>query len=93
MLVDVPGFPFLYPPDNDHAGVKVIGEVFELDKALLGRVDQLEGHPAFYTRSLRMVTLDKTEIECWIYIIMNRTPESTAVALEEWPAKERKDLL
>ncbi|CAB3375121.1 Hypothetical predicted protein [Cloeon dipterum] len=58
-LLDKPGF-----------GQEVHGEVYEVDAAMVKRLDELEDHPIFYKRELRPVRLEcGTERVCWIYLI------------------------
>jgi len=42
-------FPFAKPSDNPADWIK--GELYSVGAALLGRLDRLEGHPSFYTRT------------------------------------------
>ena len=59
------GIPYL---SRSSAISQVTGEVYSVDRVTLMRLDQLEGHPHFYTRDLATVVLhDGTEIEAWIY--------------------------
>lgn len=60
-LYDLGAFPGLVP-GGTHA---VVGEVYEVDGPTLAALDQLEGHPHFYTRS--PVTLeDGTVVETYL---------------------------
>lgn len=47
----------------------IIGEVYEVNRLTMGRLDALEGYPTFYDR--RKVQLDTGE-EAWMYILANQ---------------------
>jgi gamma-glutamylcyclotransferase (GGCT)/AIG2-like uncharacterized protein YtfP len=46
---------------------RVQGEVYEVDDAVLGRLDRLEGYPNFYNRM--KVQIDNTDT--WVYFMEN----------------------
>lgn len=67
--------PFiLYCPGHGH---NVIGEVYEVDEAMLQNLDILEEHPTFYTRELEQIELctDDVELESWIYLLKKFKPK------------------
>ena len=44
------------------------GEVYEVPRHILKRIDRLEGHPFFYKREkARVVLEDGREVEAWMY--------------------------
>jgi len=46
----------------------IIGEVYEVDKKTLKRLDRLEGHPDWYKREKVKIILETgKEVEAWIY--------------------------
>ncbi|GMT17954.1 hypothetical protein PFISCL1PPCAC_9251, partial [Pristionchus fissidentatus] len=61
--------PFLlYQRD---AGLKVEGEIYEVDDAKLAVLDKLEKHPVFYQRKLEKVVIMHCNevVEAWVYAI------------------------
>ena len=46
---------------------QIIGELYEVDKETLERLDRLEGHPDFYKREEIEVLLDEKPMKAWIY--------------------------
>ena len=44
------------------------GEVYEVNEAILKKLDDLEGHPHYYHRELTSVIVDSKAIEAWIYL-------------------------
>ena len=68
LLVDE--YPLVY--DGDPVG-PVRGEVYEVDPALLARIDHLEQHPDFYRRRKVPVRLDDgAVIDAWLYFFPRR---------------------
>jgi hypothetical protein len=59
--------PFLFrAPGHGH---RVVGEVYEVDKAVLGKLDELEGHPHFYRREeieVEDASGDKQQAQCYL---------------------------
>jgi len=62
-----------YLLDAEGTGCRVSGEVFEVDRVTLDRLDQLEGHPDYYVRSpINVIPLNKDATQ-------NRAPVAIAV--------------
>jgi len=68
--------PFLLHKEG--TGHNIAGEVFDVDNSLLSTLDELEGHPHFYTRVKYDVVIDHEDIKnngtqttenCWIYLL------------------------
>ncbi len=62
------GFPAVYKTKD--GGVRITGELFEIDAPTLEKVDRLEGNPTWYNREEITVTTDKgKEVVAWMYIM------------------------
>ncbi|XP_021920267.1 putative gamma-glutamylcyclotransferase CG2811 isoform X2 [Zootermopsis nevadensis] len=63
--------------DAPGQGHNVIGEVYEIDEAMLQHLDILEDHPSFYIREIERIELctENAEVECWIYLLKKFKPE------------------
>jgi gamma-glutamylaminecyclotransferase len=60
------GIPFVsYAKANGH---RVRGEIFMVSDACLDRLDQLEGHPDWYQRDLRLFEVKGKVVTAWIYL-------------------------
>ncbi|KAG8236472.1 hypothetical protein J437_LFUL016972 [Ladona fulva] len=73
--------PFLlYGADKGH---NVLGEIYEVDEAMLGKLDELEDHPTFYERQIEEIQKINSEVSpenfhsvnCWVYFLKNFRPE------------------
>ena len=63
------GFPYALSGELDAAAEVIVAETPEAWADLIGRLDRLEGHPDFYTRTLRTATLATgEEITVWTYL-------------------------
>ncbi len=60
-LVDLGYFPAMIP----HGETAISGEVYSTDEATLRRLDRLEGHPEFYTRT-RIQLADGNAAEAYL---------------------------
>lgn len=77
MMLDAGAFPLLIDPSElahprnyvDFSG-SVRGEVYKVDKAMLARLDHLEGHPNFYRRSRIDVQLADETHTVWAYLFV-----------------------
>jgi len=81
-LVDLGPFPALVDGGAD----AVVGEVYEVDRPTLQRLDLLEGHPRFYRR--RRITLeDGSKVETYVL-----SPEQVAghpvIGSGSWRARQ-----
>jgi gamma-glutamylcyclotransferase (GGCT)/AIG2-like uncharacterized protein YtfP len=67
----------------------VMGEVFEVSRAHLARLDRFEGHPRLYTRS-RIHLADGTEAETYL-MPLERVEQPKAIPSGDWRSyrKER----
>lgn len=74
----------LYKPG---IGYHIEGELYEVDDAQLGRLDQLESHPKMYIRKDVTVTRDKDvtaeEIQAQTYFLVNFRPNLLQLPLLE----------
>lgn len=64
--------PFLL--DCKGTGQRVVGDLFEVDESTLQTLDELERHPAWYTRDTLLTCLNSSPddlIECDAYLMMN----------------------
>ena len=60
----------------------IVGEVYEVNDALLADLDELEGYPGYYDRKLVSIKMEKkTEgvdspdvMDCWLYMLNNYKP-------------------
>ncbi|XP_049290191.1 putative gamma-glutamylcyclotransferase CG2811 [Anopheles funestus] len=59
-LLDVPG-----------TGHFVVGEIYEIDDRMLGRLDVLEVYPKLYDRRPEVIRNEETNVveSCWIYLM------------------------
>ena len=58
-------YPLVYPGQPVS---RIVGEVYQVDNALLSRLDMLEGHPRLYRREQIEVILASGErLRAWIY--------------------------
>ncbi|CAH0599924.1 unnamed protein product [Chrysodeixis includens] len=71
--------PFLlHKPGTGHL---VKGEVYEVDDAMLSKLDILEDHPNYYIRELDDITTIKDQsneevtFKCWVYFLKKFKPE------------------
>lgn len=64
-MLHLGGFPAIIPAPEGH-GVGVYGEVYEVDRDTLARLDQLEGVPHFYRRET--ITLE-CDVEAFVYVL------------------------
>ena len=60
-------FPEIYPNDQ---GKQIKGEIYNLEEQDFIVTDSLEGNGYFYNREIQSFYNNKTQIEAWIYIIM-----------------------
>jgi len=63
LLVD--GLPYMV--DKKGLGHNVVVDVFKVSDVQLEKVDQLEGHPQWYTRKVIPITLKDRTVNCWLY--------------------------
>lgn len=54
---------------NESAGHHIEGEVFAIDHLTLQALDALEGHPGWYRRQLKPVTIAGDTVEAFIYFL------------------------
>ena len=67
------GVPIVSQPLTDNAkrsAKPIVGEVYKINQSLLGYVDQLEGHPVLYKRTLKKIKMLNTReiLEAYIYL-------------------------
>jgi gamma-glutamylcyclotransferase (GGCT)/AIG2-like uncharacterized protein YtfP/predicted glutamine amidotransferase len=68
--------PYVYPGESQQGGHLTV-EVYSVPStAIRKQVDQLEGHPNFYTRRLTDIVLeDKSIVTAWMYYIEGSEPK------------------
>ena len=72
--LQVSGLPYLY--NDKGVGDYVEVEVYDVDDALLKRIDTLEQHPRWYKREQVLVDLDDwSKTTAWVYFLDEPTPE------------------
>ncbi len=59
------GLPYMLDKKGKGHNVKV--DVFKVNDTVLGKLDQLEGHPNWYCRKQITITMKKKEVTCWLY--------------------------
>ena len=65
------GLPYLNPPEIE-GGVCVEGEIWEIPETMIWRLDQLEGHPAWYKRVEDwFVDGSGDKWKAWVYYVVN----------------------
>ena len=72
-MVSAGEFPMVLCQEDSRPGSEasaIQGEVYEVDSKTLWRVDELEGHPDWYSRELTMIQLaDGQHLEAWLYLM------------------------
>lgn len=82
-LVDLGPFPAAVPGPDTY---NIIGEVYEINEAILKRCDRLEGYPSFYNRSVV-----ETEFgESWIYHFNDNRDYREDMQVVEWEPRGRR---
>ena len=76
MMVSYGVYPAVYR-DND--GFAISGELYEVDNAIMARLDQLESNGRFYRRELVDVVVDDDSLEnptvkAWMYLLLREPP-------------------
>lgn len=65
------------------------GEVYDINAEILQKIDELEGHPDDYHRSLTQVILANGQItQAWIYLNENKAFLYPLVPEGDWQPKE-----
>lgn len=65
-------------------GPPVVGEVYEVDEEVLGKLDEIEA-PSYYQRKQVEVSLGGREATCWVYEPdVERYPQRTLIASGDW---------
>ncbi|KAH8252495.1 hypothetical protein KR032_000255, partial [Drosophila birchii] len=62
--------PFLLarPGQGNH----IQGEIYEVDQAMFGKLDELEEYPNYYDREEQAIRTEHGEtVNCWLYLIRN----------------------
>ncbi|XP_037955533.1 putative gamma-glutamylcyclotransferase CG2811 [Teleopsis dalmanni] len=59
--------PFLL--DRPGIGYNIKGEIYEIDEAMLGKLDELEGYPQYYDREIQNITVENESMQCWLYLL------------------------
>jgi gamma-glutamylcyclotransferase (GGCT)/AIG2-like uncharacterized protein YtfP len=70
-----------YPAVVPGAASRIVGEVFEVDAAILARCDRLEGHPRLYRRDI--VTLDDGT-QAWMYVFVDGARYAPIITSGSW---------
>lgn len=77
-LVDLGSYPAMVPGGE----TAVVGDLFEIDEALLRRCDRLEGHPDFYYRTT--VTLSGNEEALTYLMLPEKVTERPRIPSGDW---------
>jgi gamma-glutamylaminecyclotransferase len=80
-LVDLGPYPALL----DGGGTAVLGELYEVGEALLGALDELEGHPDFYGRTA--IEIEGGGIADAYVMTAERAGDRPRVASGNWRAR------
>lgn len=68
-MISMGGFPGAY---RVPVGGWIVGEVYECDADMMGRLDRLESNGSFYQRELVDVFLSNGDtVEAWVYLLMD----------------------
>lgn len=62
-MYEGPGFPFA----KEGGGI-IKGELYEVERNTLERLDRLEGHPFFYRRKIKEVVCDGKKQKAYVYL-------------------------
>ncbi|XP_075218565.1 putative gamma-glutamylcyclotransferase CG2811 isoform X2 [Lycorma delicatula] len=67
--------PFLLSEPG--VGNNVLGEIYEIDEKMLGKLDILEEHPNYYIRRIEPIQMNAENniIECWTYFLKEHKVE------------------
>jgi gamma-glutamylaminecyclotransferase len=66
------------------------GELYNVNKEILQRLDRLEGHPHFYRRERTKVIVEKKSVDAWIYLYP-RTLEYDKIETGVWGNNIKKN--
>ena len=78
------GLPFPYCVEKDNINGKFIkGEVYQVDKPTMDKLDALEGYPYFYDREVFWFDTDKGVKRAWIYTC-DSIPYTPEECIAEW---------
>lgn len=79
-----------FPGIIKKSGSIVIGEVYEIDRDTLKKVDMLEGEGVLYTREVADVCIEDQELaKAFIYVWYGKVNEDTAIPLKNQPWNEK----
>ncbi|KRF97562.1 uncharacterized protein Dwil_GK20731, isoform B [Drosophila willistoni] len=60
--------PFLL--DKPGQGNQIEGEIYEVDKDMFGKLDELEEYPKYYDREQQQILTENNEtLQCWLYLL------------------------
>lgn len=78
-MISLGGFPGILTGGT----TSIKGEVYEVDKKTLDRLDRLEGHPDWYKRT-PIELLDGTQVEVYIYPPLKGEGEKRVIESGSW---------
>lgn len=79
-----------FPGIVAHPGERIKGEVYEIDRSTLGKLDVLEGNGYFYTREVVGVQRDDgSAIDAWSYIWNGQVNHDKKIKFESQPWTEK----
>lgn len=78
-MYQVSSFPAIVPGNGS-----VKGEVYLVDGATLARLDQLEGHPRMYRRSMVTVQAGDVLAQVWVYVWQRSVSGLAPVPAGDW---------
>jgi gamma-glutamylaminecyclotransferase len=84
--------PFLLnrPGQGNH----IIGEIYEVDDKMFGKLDILEDYPLFYDREIQNMKSGDEEIPCWVYFLKQYTEDVLKIPfLSEYKDSKEKPYL
>lgn len=59
------GYPYVV---STEARYPIVGELYGVDDKTLEKLDKMEGHPHYFTRSEIVVIVDEKEYTAWMYV-------------------------
>lgn len=85
-LYDLGWYPGIVPKDNE----SVAGEVYQIDQAILKRLDELEDEGELYKRKWETIYMDNgQEIQAWVYVYLQVVREKDKVPFSSQPWRPR----
>jgi len=80
LMIDLGYFPGVVKYEH---GLKIKGELYEINENMLATLDRVEGYPRLYTREQVPVVCNGETYAAWIYLY-NANPQRTYKFIAEW---------